>query len=311
MRNSFEYIEVTFLLNPFSEENGEILEAALSDLPYESFMVGADTDGNGTLKAYIPKADYDPHSLRTAVSGLDFVASYSACLIQGKDWNQSWEDSLKPFEVGNKVRIVTVNGNSGSEHGKDGIRGKLFRHEIRIRPNMAFGTGQHETTRMMIESMLAYEDEIKDGIVMDIGCGTGILAILAAEMGAVHSYGIDIDAVAAQSASDNVRLNGEEDRVRVMYGDASLLQRESYDFLLANIHRNTLLQDMKTYSQSLRRPGKRYNTGVSDGGVLICSGFYGSDIADIVSSAEASGLNKEGVRKDGEWACLSFRHGDF
>ena len=310
MRNSFEYIEVTFRLTPFSEENAEILEAALSDLPYESFMFGADADGNGTLKAYIPKADYSPHNLKAAVSGLTFAVTYSACMIQGEDWNQAWEDSLRPFEVGDRVRIVTVNGNSDSGDSKDDIRGK-GRYEIRIRPNMAFGTGQHETTRMMIENMLAYEDEIKDGIVMDIGCGTGILAILAAEMGAVHSYGIDIDAVAAQSAADNVRLNGMEDRVRVMYGDASLLQRESYDFLLANIHRNTLMQDMETYSQSLRRPGKRYSTGISDGGVLVCSGFYESDSADIVAAAEASGLKKEHERKDGEWACLSFRHGDF
>ena len=158
---------------------------------------------------------------------------------------------------------------------------------------MAFGTGHHDTTYMMMESMLDNAATIRSHVVMDMGCGTGVLAILAAKMGAATVYGIDIDAVAAQSAFDNAKLNRVGTKVKTRYGDASLLQRGHYDVLLANIHRNIILMDLRTYATSLRK-----------GGLLMLSGFYESDVNDIVAEAEANGISLVRQRARNGWACL-------
>lgn len=299
MKNSYDYIEVILAIDPFSEQSAEIVEAALSDLPYESFMYGEDADGRGVLKAYIPKSDYDARSLRLALSGLDFSVSFTADIVPPKNWNAEWEGSVPPLRVGRDVLVKTVHPDGGGS-----VDNEDARYRILINPQMAFGTGWHDTTRMMIEAMLEHEHEIREGVVMDMGCGTGILAILAARMGARHSFGVDVDAVAAQSGVDNARLNNVD--VKIMCGDASLLQRESYDVLLANIHRNVIIADMETYAGSLKRPGKRYSTGVSEGGILLCSGFYESDCPDIIHAAENHGLKLSGRRTSAGWACLSF-----
>ena len=172
----------------------------------------------------------------------------------------------------------------------------LTRYNIKLRPEMAFGTGHHDTTRMMLSSMLEHRDNIRGKVVMDMGCGTAVLAILAAKMGAEKVYGIDIDAVAAHSAWLNARLNRVGRRVETYCGDASRLQLGKYDLLLANIHRNIILMDLRTYSRSLRA-----------GGVLLLSGFYESDIPDIRTEAVKCGLEFIRQRVENGWACLHFR----
>ena len=161
--------------------------------------------------------------------------------------------------------------------------------------------------------LLSSLPRLKPGLrVMDLGCGTAVLAILAAKMGAAETTGIDIDAVAAQSGYDNVALNRLRNRVSICCGDASLLQMESYDLLLANIHRNIILQDLATYAKSLRKAGMRYanvdtRESRSDGGLLMVSGFYESDAPDIIDAASAQGLRLIGRKGREGWACLIFR----
>lgn len=297
MFSSKEYIEVTIHIDPYSEENAGIVEAELAELPYDSFMEDSDPDGKPVLKAYIPKDGYDAKALRMVLEFLDFKTSFSATMIEPENWNAQWESSFEPIFVDGKVTVKAVY--------HKGL--KKTRFNISIDPQMAFGTGHHHTTYMMMQTMLEHEDEIRGHSVMDLGCGTGVLGILAAKMHAVHVYGVDIDAVAAQSAFDNARLNKVSKVMETFYGDASMLQREKYDVLLANIHRNIILADLDTYVASLRKPGMRYGTGTSEGGLLMVSGFYDSDVQDIVEAAEGQGLRLVGQKSREGWACLVFR----
>lgn len=297
MFSSKEYIEVTIHIDPYTEENAGIVEAELAELPYDSFMEDSDPDGKPVLKAYIPKDGYDAKALRMVLEFLDFKTSFSATMIEPENWNAQWESSFEPIFVDGKVTVKAVY--------HKGL--KKTRFNISIDPQMAFGTGHHHTTYMMMQTMLEHEDEIRGHSVMDLGCGTGVLGILAAKMHAVHVYGVDIDAVAAQSAFDNARLNKVSKVMETFYGDASMLQREKYDVLLANIHRNIILADLDTYVASLRKPGMRYGTGTSEGGLLMVSGFYDSDVQDIVEAAEGQGLRLVGQKSREGWACLVFR----
>ena len=279
--NSGEYIEVTVTLSPFSVENAEIAEAMIADLPYDSFVTG-----EKDLKCYIQKDLYDRRALRLVLSGLPFDASFTAVPVPFMNWNAEWESSFKPIVVGKSVTVKQM----------DDEQQPRTRYNIRLRPQMAFGTGHHDTTYMMLESMLEYRDNIKGRVVMDMGCGTAVLAILAAKMGALKVYGIDIDAVAAHSAWLNARLNRVGRRVEAYCGDASRLQMGKYDMLLANIHRNIIIMDLRTYSRSLKA-----------GGVLLLSGFFEDDVKDVREEAEKCGLEFIRMKSRGGWACLHFR----
>ena len=233
--NSQEYIEVSVKIDPYSDENAEILMAELEEFPFESFSME-----QPYLKCYIQKDLYLQQDLKVVLSGLDhygFTTSFTAALLPATNWNAVWESQFTPIVVDGKCTI------KASFH--KGL--KRTRFNITIDPKMAFGTGHHQTTYMMCRALLANEPEIRDKVVMDMGCGTAILAILAAKMGARHVYGIDIDAVAAISAYDNARSNKVSKRVETYCGDASLLQVGKYDILLANINRNILLQDFSLY----------------------------------------------------------------
>lgn len=279
--NSSEYIEVTIRFDNFSEENVEIAEAMIADLPYDSFV-----HGESDLKCYIQKDLYDRRALRMVLSTLPFGTTFLAVPVPFHNWNESWEKSFKPVIVGKSVTVKQM----------DDKETPRTRYNIRLRPEMAFGTGHHDTTYMMIESMLEYPENIKGKVVMDMGCGTAVLAILAAKMGAKKVYGIDLDAVAAQSAFDNAHLNRVGRIVETYCGDAARLQMGKYDMLLANIHRNIIIMDLRTYSRSLK-----------SGGVLLLSGFFVSDVPDVRAEAERCGLVFVRQKVRGDWACLHFR----
>lgn len=297
MINTQEYIEVILHIEPYTEESVEIIEAELGELPYDSFMEDQDPDGNPVLKAYIPKADYDVRALKLALEGVEMDVRFSATMIEPQNWNAQWESNFEPIFVDGKVTVK-------APYHKDLPK---TRFNITIDPQMAFGTGHHQTTYMMMQTMLENEAEIKGKVVMDMGCGTGVLAILGAKMGASKVYGVDIDAVAAQSAFENARRNKVSKKTETFFGDASMLQSEMYDVLLANIHRNIIIEDIHTYAGSLRRNGFRYNSGTSEGGLLMCSGFYDSDVEAIVEAAEKEGLSLVGSKSREGWACLLFR----
>ena len=281
--NSQEYIEVAIKITPYSEENAEIVTAEICDLPYESF-----SSEDPFLKCYIQKDLYDAQALKVVLGGLEgygFEIEHSANLMPAVNWNAMWESQFTPIIVDGKCTI------KASFH-KDL---KKTRYNITIDPKMAFGTGHHQTTYMMCRALLENEDAVRGKVVMDMGCGTAVLAILAAKMKAAQVYGIDIDAVAAISAYDNARLNRVGKVIETYCGDASLLQRNSYDVLLANINRNILLQDIPTYSLCLHK-----------GGLLFVSGFYLEDMPMIVGVAQNAGLEYVSHDTIDNWCCIKF-----
>jgi ribosomal protein L11 methyltransferase len=281
--NSQEYIEVSVKINPFSEENAEIVTAEISELPFESF-----TAEDPYLKCYIQKELYDAQMLKVVLGGLEglgFDVEFSANLMPAVNWNAVWESQFSPIVVDGKCTI------KASFH--EGL--KRTRFNITIDPKMAFGTGHHQTTYMMCRALLQNEEAVKGKVVMDMGCGTAILAILAAKMKAAKVYGIDIDAVAAISAYDNARANKVGKVIETYCGDASLLQRNTYDVLLANINRNILLQDMPTYAHSLHK-----------GGMLFVSGFYVEDMPMLIGMAANCGLDYVSHDSIDNWCCIKF-----
>lgn len=281
--NSQEYIEVSIKIDPYTEENAEILIAEIEDLPFESFLEEAPY-----LKCYIQKEKYDPRMLKLVLSGLDygFTTGFSAALMPQTNWNAVWESQFSPIVVDGQCTVKAT--------FHKGLARTRF--NITIDPKMAFGTGHHQTTYMMCRALLKHEKDIREKVVMDMGCGTAILAILAAKMGAGHTYGIDIDAVAAASAFDNARINRVSRKVETYCGDASLLQRGKYDILLANINRNILLEDIPTYAVSLRKEG-----------LLFVSGFYTEDLPMICSCAQRAGLTYIEDDSMDNWCCAGFR----
>lgn len=281
MFSSDDYLEVSIRLEPFSDEFADILCAELSELPYDSFVAD-----EPFLKAYIPREKYNAQSLKAVLSGYDCVAGFSVELMPSRNWNRSWEESFEPIVVDGVVTIkAPVNGDV-----------PRTRYNIWIDPQMAFGTGSHHTTFMMIQRMLALP--VRGMSVLDMGCGTAILAILAAKMGARKVFAVDIDAVAARSAWGNARWNRVGTRVETACGDASLLQKGTYDVILANIHRNILLDDMPTYVRSMRR-----------GGRLLISGFYESDEPVLLQRAQSLGLSHAGTSRREGWSCMEFSLG--
>ena len=281
--NCQEYIEVSVKITPYSEENAEIVTAEISELPFESF-----SSENPFLKCYVQKELYDAQALKVVLSGLEgmgFDIEWSSTLMPVVNWNAEWDSQFSPIVVDEKSTI------KASFH-KDL---KKTRFNIIIDPKMAFGTGHHQTTFMMCRALLENEDSVRGKVVMDMGCGTAVLAILAAKMKASRVYGIDIDAVAAISAYDNARLNRVGKVVETWCGDASLLQRNSYDVLLANINRNILLQDMHTYAACLRREG-----------LLFVSGFYVEDMPMLIGAATAAGLEYVSHDSIDNWCCIKF-----
>ena len=282
--NSQEYIEVSIRITPFSEENAEIVTAEICELPYESF-----SSENPYLKCYIQKDLYNAQELKVLLNGLEgygFKVEHSASLIPPVNWNALWESNFTPIVVDGKCTV------KASFH-KDL---KRTRFNITIDPKMAFGTGHHQTTYMMCRALLNNEEAVKGKTVLDMGCGTAILAILAAKMKAAKVYGIDIDAVAAISAYDNARLNRVGKIIETCCGDASLLQMSTYDIILANINRNILLQDIPTYARSLKKDG-----------LLFVSGFYTEDLPMISATAENAGLEYESDDSMDNWCCIKFR----
>ena len=281
--NSQEYIEVSVKITPYSDEAAEIITAEISELPFESF-----SEENPYLKCYIQKELYKPQELKvvlSALEGMEFSIEHSAKLIPPVNWNALWESEFTPIVVDGACTI------KASFHKNL----KRTRYNITIDPKMAFGTGHHQTTYMMCRALLNHPESIQGKVVLDMGCGTAVLAILAAKMKASKVYGIDIDAVAANSAWDNARLNKVGKIVETCYGDASLLQMNTYDVILANINRNILLQDIPTYARSLRRNG-----------LLFISGFYTEDMPMLTACAEHSGLEYVSEDSMDNWCCIKF-----
>lgn len=275
-----DYIEVRFDLTPSCEDATDLLAGLLADAGFESFV----PDESG-LSAYVKKELYDADAVGAAVADFPFDCriDFHDKLVEGRDWNAEWEKNyFKPIVVGDRCVIH-------SSFHTDIPRAE---YDIVIDPKMAFGTGHHSTTSLIIRQLL--EADLKGRSVIDMGTGTGILAILAAMRGASPVTAIEIDAFAYENAVENVRLNGHA-QIKVLNGDASLLEGIApADVFIANINRNVITGDLD-----------RYAPAVKAGGMMLLSGFYQGDDADIVSRAAAEQrFDTVGMSVDNNWCCL-------
>ena len=320
------YIEVSMQIAPFTEESAEIVMATVEELGFESFTVE-----EPFLKGYIRKEQFSAHHLKCMLSFFDesggFKVDWSTNLVQDENWNKVWESNFEPIVIDNECTIKAT-------FHKDL---PLTRYNIIIEPQMAFGTGHHQTTELMVKWLFrigewraaqtgAREKHLRGLQVLDMGTGTGILAILAAKMGAVRAvHAIDVDIAAVNSAKENVWKNHMHRATTILYGDASLIQSAKYDLILANINRNILLDDMATYARGLKSTeevtfrksvksrGSRARVQNLEpeaaqftGGLLVVSGFYTEDIPMLKAEAERQGLRYIAhMTKDG-WAAICF-----
>lgn len=273
-----KYTKVTFNLNPDNETNREILVAYLSALAFDSF-----DDSDNQLNAFSPEGKVETNELENVLAQVPFEVIYSQEPMPDINWNEEWEKNyFKPLLI---AESCLIRAPFHTEFPK-------AEYEIVIEPNMAFGTGNHETTSLMIEHLLGLNVEGMD--VLDMGCGTGILGIFAAMLGARTVTGIDIDSWAFESVVENCRLNSVEN-MEAFIGDASLLGNKTYDLILANIQRNIILADMEKYLSVLK-----------DDGILIVSGFYQNDLEDILGKASELFLRKLIIKEKNNWVAVSF-----
>lgn len=275
-----DYKKITIGISPFQEWLRDILTAQMAEIDFDSFV-----DTPSGFEAYAPAAQYNKGQLNAILDQFseDFTFDVKSEFIEGQNWNIEWEKNyFKPLVVANKC-VVRAPFHQEFPH---------LEYEIIIEPNMAFGTGNHETTTMMLEFILGAE--LAGKRVLDMGCGTGILGILASMKKAQSVTAIDIDRWSYDGTRTNAALN-QIDNMKVELGDAALLGAEHFDLILANIQRNVLINDMPTY-----------NTVLNRGGQLIMSGFYQQDYEAIKSKAESLGLKEAGILQRNEWVACAF-----
>lgn len=280
------YTEVSFQIAPVDPWR-DILMVELGDIGFDSFDESF-TDPNGSrgeLKAYVPSEKFDASALTKLLTLRDPHASvtWTSREIAPRNWNAEWESSFQPVEVGNEVLIRADFHPSAPG----------FTHELVITPRMAFGTGHHATTRMMVRAMLGVD--LGGRTVCDLGCGTGVLAILAEKLGAAPIRAIDIDQGAVDNALENVVRNGCH-AITVEKGDATSLSGHTYGAILANIERNILLDAMRLMYDAL-----------ASGGVLFLSGFVVADRHLLAAGAREVGFTLAEELNEGEWALLGCR----
>ncbi len=278
------YTEVTFTLDPIDPYKDLIVYALGDEGPYESF---ADCDGG--VKAYIASEMFDTALIDNAIAEncAGCKVSYSYEVMPDKDWNEEWEKQHKAVIVDNICYVRAPFHPSLAEIGE------AIAHEIIIEPKMSFGTAHHATTYLMIEALGTIALEGLD--VLDMGCGTAVLAILAKKCGAAAVDAIDIDEWAYRNAMENAERNNSE--IHCMIGDASLLDgRQLYDVVIANINRNILLHDMEAYARVLK-----------DGGRLLLSGFYEKDADILLAKGKDYGLALERKESREGWQMLQLK----
>ena len=277
-----KYLEFAFHTTPCTEVVNDVLSAVLGEVGFESFVEQADG-----IAAYIQKDLYSENALKEALANFplpDTQVEYTYQEAEDKDWNEEWEKNFfQPIIIGDRCVI-----HSTFHHDIPQVE-----YDIVINPQMAFGTGHHETTSLIIGELL--DNNLQGKSLLDMGCGTSILAILARMRGAVPCTAIDIDEWCVRNSLENIELNGV-DRISVFQGDASALKGKGpFDVIIANINRNILLNDMKQYVACMH-PGSE----------LYMSGFYVDDIPVIREEAERNGLNFIHHQEKNHWAAVKF-----
>ena len=271
-----KYIEVTFTMDSTDLFRDLLVDTLGNEGPYESFVETPDG-----LKAYVQAAQYDPQWLAAAVQAFPVPLTYKAEEMEDKDWNAEWEK-------GHEAVLVKYEG------GSVWVRAPFHQHrddvdyELIIEPKMSFGTAHHPTTYMMLSYVA--ELDMVGRRVLDMGCCTAVLGILAKMRGAEYVEGIDVDEWAFANARENAASNSAEITLRL--GDANAIQG-TFDVILANINRNILLADMERYAAALNA-----------GGTLLLSGFYEADEGVLIAKANSLGLTLSSKKNREQWSAL-------
>ncbi len=271
------YVEYNFKIEP-QQPASDILIAELGEAGFESFV-----ENEEGILAYIQKTDWNDTILKgiQIFDNKNFKIDYSLKEIEQENWNATWEQNFDPIQVGDQCMV------RAPFHAKP-----TTKYDIVIEPKMSFGTGHHETTHMMLQFILDHDFDGKS--VLDMGSGTGVLAIFAAMKGASHVDAIDIDNWCYVNANENVQRNNC-DHINVKEGDSSLLGSMKYDIILANINRNILLEDIPRYAESLKKDGQ-----------LFLSGFYSEDIPTISAKCRELNLEFEKNIEKNNWVAVKY-----
>lgn len=278
------YLEFTFRITPKKKIYYEVLTALLGEIGFDSFI-----ENETYLLAYIPQAQYSEEKLKECLMDYPFketAISFTQKEIEDKNWNEEWEKNyFQPLIIDDRCIIHSTFHTD--------IPQKEF--NIIINPQMSFGTGHHETTSLMLKSIL--DEDLNNKTVLDMGCGTGILSILAKMKGAKQITAIDVDSWCIQNAKENIALNNLND-IEVILGDAKQLNKyaNSFNLVLANINRNILLQDMKSYLPTLQPNGH-----------LLISGFYEEDAPLLRKEAKKLGLTQISSKVKNRWMMMQFQ----
>lgn len=261
----------------------DLLTDALGEAGFETFE-----DTEDGIKGYVQESLFDENAMNDVISNFmlpDVSISANIQEAEYKNWNEEWEEAgFERININDSITIYDARHDDGN-----GIASGI---SIGIETKQAFGTGTHETTRMIVSTLLNID--LKGKRVLDCGCGTGILGIAASKLGASEVVGYDIDEWSSENAFHNAELNGVGN-MKVMLGDASVLKsvEGKFDVVLANINRNILLADMPAFVSVM-----------ADESLLILSGFYASDVDLLIEKASSLGLSKIDSKSDSEWTCL-------
>ncbi len=270
------YYSFQFTVNPV-QPGSEVLIALLADQGFESF-VSTETG----FDAFIQEKEWKDNSLEN-LGEFDFTYSWKQEKIEQKNWNEEWENNFHPVEIEGKCKIRAPFHPPAGEGVMDVI----------IMPKMSFGTGHHQTTRMM--SAALFDLDVKNKIVLDMGCGTGVLAIVAEKLGAKKILAIDIDEWSVENSIENA-ISNHCKNISVQLGNVSLLQNKKFEIILANINRNILLADLADYKKCLNQNG-----------FILLSGFFENDIAELDKMASSIGIHKVKTHTDEGWAMLVYQ----
>ncbi len=273
-----DFIEVTLHVNA---DFADIMTAELGELGFDAFV-----DTEDGFSAYIEEEKYSEEALLVTIQRYAEIVqiTYTVQKIERQNWNEEWERNFEPLFIGNQVSV------RASFH----TRPEQAKYDIVINPKMSFGTGHHETTTLMIENQLTLDHQGKR--VLDMGCGTGILAIMAGELGASEIVAVEIEDWTVENARENAALNNYS-QIDVRLGGAETIAGEQpFDIILANINRNVLLDDMHTYTAVLKPECW-----------LLLSGFYTEDLPVIQQKAEDLGLLYQSHRVKNNWVSALFR----
>ena len=273
------YLCFKFNVNP-AEPGSEILAAALSEGNFESFVFN-----DSGFEAYVQKTEFKDEVIENLKQQFpDISFSFSKEEIKKQNWNKDWEKNFAPVEVENLCRIRASFHDASAPPVMD----------IIIEPKMSFGTGHHQTTWLMSKALFGLN--LRGKSLLDVGCGTGVLAIIAKRLDCQHVIGLDIDEWSIENSRENRKANGyRKDAIDFYQGTINSIEGDTFDVVLANINKNILLKEMSKYVSHLNAGGK-----------LLLSGFFENDCKDLIAAAEKTGLKNIGKEVKNEWAMLTF-----